>query len=136
MSLSVLSIGEAAKVTGVSTYTLRYYEKIELLPPAMRSAAGKRLYDAVLLEQVKFIKRAQRMEFSLEEIKQLLLLDQQAKMPKPGVRSLVTDKLSLIDQKIKELTQLKYTLERLLSNCEESQPKTSCPILQALKEKP
>jgi len=69
--MAVYKIGEVRERTGLSADTLRYYEKINLLPNVSRNTSGVRQYDDKDLSRLNFIKRAQRMDFSLEEIKHL-----------------------------------------------------------------
>ena len=133
MSLKGLRIGEIAAEAGVSAHTLRYYEKIGLLKNIPKDSGGQRVYNASHITQIKFIRRAQRMHFSLDEIKQLLLLDSQTAMPKPEVQSLVENKLVQIDHDLAELTLLKSDLAKLLSECQKSAENEKCPILEGMK---
>jgi MerR family copper efflux transcriptional regulator len=128
------TIGTVANEIGVSTHTLRYYEKAGLLESVNRTESGKRLYDERAINQIKFIKRAQRMHFSLDEIKQFIRLDQVTITPKPEVRKLVNSKLSVINKELEELSALKASLETLLDSCQSSTNKESCPILNQLKD--
>ncbi len=68
-----MQIGEIATLAGVSVDTVRYYERLKLLPRAARSSGGFRFFPAETVGRIKFIKQAQEMSFSLEEIKQLFL---------------------------------------------------------------
>lgn len=133
MSLKGLRIGEIAAEVGVSAHTLRYYEKIDLLKNIPKDSGGQRVYNSSHINQIKFIRRAQRMHFSLDEIKQLLLLDSQTTMPKPEVQSLVENKLLQIDQDLAELTLLKSDLSKLLGECQKSTENEKCPILEGMK---
>ena len=92
------SIGEVAKLLGVSTHTLRYYEKIGLLPLVDKSAGGRRNYGDREIERVRFIKRAKRMHFTLEEIRTLIELDKAPITEKPQVQRLVQDKLLEVEE--------------------------------------
>ncbi|MGH1427861.1 MAG: MerR family transcriptional regulator [Arenicella sp.] len=133
MSLTGMRISEIANEVGVSAHTLRYYEKIGLLKNVPKDGGGQRVYNANHIIQIKFIRRAQRMHFSLDEIKQLLLLDSQTTMPKPEVQSLVENKLLQIDQDLAELTLLKSDLSKLLGECQKSTENEKCPILEGMK---
>ena len=81
-------IGEVSQQLNVSADTLRYYEKIKLLPIISRSHSGIRVYSKKDLSRIKFIKRAQRMKFSLEEIACLLNFREQPQIAKPETRKL------------------------------------------------
>ena len=131
-SLNTKKIGDVARELGVSAHTLRYYEKIRLLSVA-KDSSGQREYDADTIQRLKFIKRAQRMQFSLEEIKQLIALDESTAMPKPEMQSIVTDKLQQIDDNLRDLQLLKKDLSVLLNACQSSQKNEKCPILEEMK---
>lgn len=83
MSLSKLSIGDVAKNHGLTTHTLRYYVKIGLLAPVGKDSGGRRRYSQSDIERLRFIKRAQRMHFSLKEIHLLIDLERAPQMEKP-----------------------------------------------------
>lgn len=136
MSLNSMSIGQVAKHTGVSAHTLRYYEKIQMLEKIKKNAAGNRVYDSEAINRILFIKRAQSMQFTLEEIKQLIKVDQNVTLPKPEARAMVQKKLHLIDQRLKELQTLKENLSDLLSACQQSNQIQACPILENIKGEP
>ncbi|MFN2494232.1 MAG: MerR family transcriptional regulator, partial [Pyrinomonadaceae bacterium] len=92
---SEIQIGEVAKRSGVSIDTLRYYERLRLLPPTRRSAGGFRLYAPEHVERVQFIKQAQELGFSLDEIKGLLATGGADECRK--VRALLKTKLNELD---------------------------------------
>ncbi len=129
----IYSIGQAAKLCDVSSHTLRYYEKIKLLPNISKNAVGNRIYQQKDINLIHFIKRAQRMQFSLDEIKQLIVLDQSASMPKPEARQLVKNKLDKISESLHDLQLLKTDLSNLLQACQCSNEKEKCPILEGIK---
>jgi len=133
MSLVHMTIGEVADDLGISTHTLRYYEKIHLLPSVPKDSGGRRRYDQTHIDQIKFIRRAQCMQFSLQEIKQLMQLDASAMIPKPEVQTLVQNKLYQIDENLKELNRLKQDLSQLLARCTASANDEKCPILEGIK---
>ena len=121
-------IGEVAVNTGISTDTLRYYEKFGLLPAIARNAAGVRQYSDQDLSRLNFIKRAQAMNFSLAEIKKLLLMREDPQAAKNSVRQLTADKLEAIELQLKNLGTLKNELTLLLNLCRGS--KDGCPIIE------
>jgi len=130
--MSLISIGNVAKETGVSTHTLRYYEKIELLPKVPKNNAGQRVYDEALIEQIRFIKRAQAMQFSLHQIGVLLSLQNDPITDKNKVRVLVKNKLKALEQHLQDLQSLRDSLTSLLTSCEDSAEQDECPILRGL----
>ena len=133
---SGLQIGELAKRAGVSIDTLRYYEKVSLLPRATRSPGGFRLFQPELIERVRFIKHAQDLGFSLEEIKGLLATGGAEECRR--VRDLLERRLSELDERLKSMRNFRSVLARHLSACKAELKKqresVCCPVLP-LKEK-
>ena len=123
-------IGEVTRRLNISADTLRYYEKIHLLPSIARSASGLRRYCEKDLSRLKFIKRAQRMGFSLEEISQLLVFREAPQQAKPEIRKMAGDKLSDIEIHLRELQILRNELQLLVNLCTGS--KEGCPIIEGL----
>lgn len=126
----MIKIGQVIKKLAVSADTLRYYEKIKLLPPISRTPSGIRLYSDKNLSQIKFIKRAQTMGFSLAEIAQLLEFRKAPQQAKPEVRLLAKEKLNDIEQRVKTLQSLQAELTLLINLC--SQSEGGCPIIDAI----
>ena len=126
-----LRIGEVAKRAGVSIDTLRYYEKVRLLPRASRSTGGFRLYAPEHVERVRFIKHAQQLGFSLDEIRGLLASGSAEECMK--VRDLLHNKLSEMDERLKSIRAFRRVLARHLSACEAELKKhrdsACCPVL-------
>lgn len=125
-------IGEMSKRLGVSVDTLRYYEKIDLLPRVHRKSSGLRLYDKKDISRIKFIKRSQKMGFSLIEIKQLLNFREGPAKAKPEVRRLASKKLQEIESHLEDLTLLQNEFQLLINLCTEDAE--SCPILEAMDD--
>ena len=123
-------IGEVVAELGVSADTLRYYEKIKLMPKIQRNGAGIRYYNDKNLSQLRFIKRAQKMGFSLGEIAQLLRFRENPQQAKPNVRELAHQKLLEIEEHLTELNTLRDEL-RLLTNLCGASP-DGCPILESI----
>jgi DNA-binding transcriptional MerR regulator len=128
--ISMYQIGEVTRRLNISADTLRYYEKIQLLPPIARNASGLRSYCEKDLSRLKFIKRAQRMGFSLEEISQLLTFREAPQQAKPDIRKMAGDKLSDIEENLQELKMLRDELTLLINLCTGS--KEGCPIIDGL----
>lgn len=127
------TIGEVAEQLGVSAHTLRYYEKIHLLAPIAKTKSGQRSYSNQDIARVQFIKRAQRMHFSLDEIRSLIELDKADIVEKPHAQSLVQEKLADIEESLMDLKQLKKDLSRMLEACQMSNDDEDCPIIEGIK---
>ncbi len=128
--MSTLSIGETSALLGLSTDTLRYYEKSGLLPRVARNNSGRRIYDNTDISNLRFIIRAKKMNFSLAEISDLLRMRQQPQTAKNAIRLLTAQKLSEIEIHIDELTHLRNELTLLLNLCHNSD--RGCPIIDEL----
>ncbi|MBI2608352.1 MAG: MerR family DNA-binding protein [Deltaproteobacteria bacterium] len=129
----VFKIGQVAKVAQVNIQTVRYYEKLNLLKPQGRKLSGYRLYDMHAILQLRFIKKAQALGFTLSEIKALLELSVSHSNECNSVRKKATDKISEIEDKIKLLNNMKKTLKELVHCCEKKKKTEKCPILKSLK---
>lgn len=131
--MSELSIGKLAKTCGVNIDTIRYYEGLGLLPAKGRTQAGYRIYDGDSINRLYFIRKAQRLDFTLDEIKELLDLRVSDKGKCEDVRKQTEAKISLVEEKEKELKEIKKALKELSSACENGYaPASECPILEKL----
>jgi MerR family transcriptional regulator, copper efflux regulator len=99
-----LLIGELAERAGVSTPTIRYYESVGLLESPARTASGYRRYSAGAVDTVRFIKKAQSLGFSLDEIGEILTLSRSGQVPCSHVVSLGRQHLAAVDERIRQLT--------------------------------
>lgn len=106
-----LKIGELAKLSGIAVSAIRYYQEVKLLEPNFRNDAGYRFYLPSDVSLAKFIKKSQRLGFSLEEIKQILEQRKAGKSPCPTVRSIAKDKINTLKNQIKELQKLEQELQ-------------------------
>ncbi len=135
MEKTNLQIGELATRTGVSIDALRYYERLKLLPRARRSSGGFRLFTVEHIERVQFIKQAQELGFTLEEIKGLLATGGADECRK--VRDLLRLKLSELDDRLKAMKGFRRVLARQLSACDEELQhhgeSACCPVMVGLK---
>ena len=125
----MMRIGEVVTTLAISADTLRYYEKIKLMPKVQRNNGGVRFYSDKGLSRLRFIKRAQKMGFSLDEITQLLKFRENPQKAKPKVRELAHHKLEEVEQHLTELTTLRNELRLLTNLCGAS--KEGCPILES-----
>lgn len=130
--MSLYRIGDVTKKTGLTADTLRYYEKIKLFPRVSRNASGIREYDDKDISRLKFIQRAQKMNFSLSEISDLLKMRENPQKVRDEVRQLTADKLLEVDEHLQSLTTLRSELQLLLNLCQGSEE--GCPIIEGLDE--
>lgn len=125
--------GVLAKRSGVNAETIRYYEKIELMPEPDRNSGGHRIYEAVHLQRLCFIRRCREMGFTLEEIRELLSLVDRDQVSCEHVQQIAQDHVVNIRQKIRDLQRMQGTLRDLAKQCSgENVPE--CPIIEALLE--
>lgn len=120
-----MRIGEVAEQAGVTTKTLRYYERIGLLPSADRTESGYRSYETDALERVRFIRDAQATGLSLTEIRSILELKADGHRSCEHTRSLLHRHLDEIDDQIQRLQAARIELVRLVERADTSDP-TDC----------
>jgi len=125
-----LSIGNLAKAADVNVETIRYYQRRGLLDEPSKPLGGHRRYAASAATRVRFIKRAQQLGFTLEEIKELLLLEDGQSCRE--ARMLAERKLELIDTRIADLSRMRRSLSGLIAQCAEGKRPRSCPIIATL----
>ena len=107
-----LSIGQVADAAAVNVQTLRYYERVGLVPAPKRSRAGYRMYGEETVRVVSFVKRAQELGFTLKEIKELLKFRTAGLQKREAVRAAATAKVANIDARIQDLTSIRAALSR------------------------
>jgi MerR family copper efflux transcriptional regulator len=129
-----LKSGELAKQANVNPETLRYYEREGLLSTPQRTENGYRLYSETDVRQVRFIKRAQELGFSLKEIRELLALRLDASQSASEVKQLAQQKIVEIEDKIQSLQAMKATLNDLAQACSGEGSVDHCPILNCLDD--
>lgn len=125
-----LTIGRVAKLAGVSVETIRYYQRRGLLDEPAKPLGGYRRYPAWIVRRIRFIKRAQALGFTLEEVASLLELEQASACAE--TRALAAHKMDVIDRKIADLTSMREALANLLRQCDAGEPAGGCPIIQVL----
>lgn len=131
-----LTIGTLSELTGVSADTLRYYEKMGLIAAAARSGSGYRLYDAESVRRVRFIRGAKELSFTLDEIRQLLMLKTSDKATCSQILKHTEDKIKEAEQRILELKTIKKALKELAAECPaDNTPTSCCPILEHISKK-
>ena len=127
-----LKRSELANRTGCNLETVRYYERRGLLPKPPRTQAGYRQFPPDTAERLRFIKRAQELGFSLEEVGELLALRMEQGRSRARVRARAEAKIADIEGKIKTLAAMKRTLRGLVDQCEQC-GSAECPILASLE---
>lgn len=127
-----ITIGTLAEKAGVNLQTIRYYEKLDLLPEPKRSKSGYRLYDEEYSKHIKFVKNAQSLGFKLEEIKELVSVRYNPKALGKDVKQIIKKKIEEIENKVEELTETKKYLNELNNSCSGKMKSSCCPILSAL----
>ncbi len=131
-----LTIGKLAERSGVSTDTLRYYEKMALIKPESRSRAGYRLYHADTVRVLRFIRGAKALNFSLDEIRKLLALTSSDKSTCAEVIRCTEGKIVEAEAKILELKEIRDVLKNLVERCPGgSAPADICPIIDHIQGK-
>ena len=127
----VWKISDVSRELGISADTLRYYEKIGLLARVARSPSGLRIYREQDLSRLRFIQRAKTMNFSLDEIRQLLQMRENPTRARKTVRQLTHKKLQQVEQHLQTLTTLRNELTLLINLC--SGAKDGCPIIDDIE---
>lgn len=127
-----LTIKQAATLAGVGIETVRFYEREDLIPQPPRTESGYRQYPHETVVRIRFIKRAQNLGFSLPEIKDLLSLRLDPKTTPADIRKRAKQKITDIDEKIRNLICMKETLEHITDACSGKGALSDCPILKAL----
>lgn len=130
-----LKIGEVSKQTGVAVGALRYYESLGLLD-SKRGENSYRYYSPEAVQQVQFIKKAQSLGFSLEDVKEILNAHQQGDVPCELVQSLLQEKIEKLDGQIKEIKTFRQGLEAYRDSWAASlphpQPGDICPLIETI----
>ncbi|WP_292533637.1 helix-turn-helix domain-containing protein [Methylocystis sp.] len=128
---NALSIGALSKHSGVNIETIRYYEKIGVMPTPDRSASGYRLYGPDHLKRLSFVRRGRQLGFSLDEIRGLLRLVDGDTYTCAQVRELTLDHVAEIRRKIADLKRLKRVMEEMAAQCSGGRA-PECAIIDAL----
>ncbi|MBI1892472.1 MAG: Cu(I)-responsive transcriptional regulator [Burkholderiales bacterium] len=126
-----MNIGQAAQVSGVTAKMIRYYESIDLIKQSKRTDSGYRVYTENDLHTLRFIKRARRLGFSLEQIKELLSLWQDSGRASADVKTIAQAHVGYLQKRIDELTEMRDTLSHL-AHCCSGDHRPECPILKDL----
>jgi MerR family mercuric resistance operon transcriptional regulator len=125
-----LTIGRLARAADVGVETIRYYQDRKLLP-VPESEGAFRYYPLSLVERIRFIKRAQELGFSLEEVRELLQLEDGT--DRRSIRRVAADRLSQIEAKLADLKRMQRVLKDLMTECEHTKADLPCPIIGTLR---
>lgn len=127
-----LTMSRLARLGGVNLETIRYYERQGLLAKPPRTAAGYRVFPSETARRLRFIKRTQKLGFSLREIRDLLSLRIRPGTGRAHILARARAKIADVDQKIRSLQAIKQTLRSLTDRCDGCGPVAACPILESL----
>ncbi len=131
-----MKIGELAQVAQCSVETLRYYEKEGLLPAPARTSGNFRKYGPTHVERLRFIRNCRALDMSHDEIRTLLQLANQPGEDCGSINTLFDEHIAHVDERIRELAQLKKQLAGLRKRCQIEQSVDACGILQGLAAMP
>jgi len=130
-----LTIGKLARQVGLGVETLRYYERRGLIQPQRRTESGYRLYHADAGQRLRFVRRAQALGFSLDEVAELLSLSDRPGASAAEVKRIARAKMGDIEARIRDLQRMKSALAELEARCPGHAGTTAqCPIVAALNQ--
>ena len=133
--MQTLSIGELAERSGVASQAIRFYEKEKLMPAPQRTDANYRRYPLDAVARLQFIVHAKQWGFTLEEIRELLIL-QDANGDRAQAKRIAGEKLHKIREQIKHLSQIEAVLSKTLEECTGEGPmQEGCPIVDAIADR-
>lgn len=130
-----LTTAKLAKEGGVNVETIRYYERHGLLPKPPRTPSGYRVFSGDSVQRLRFIRRAQELGFTLNEIRELLAIKVRRGSSCDDVRRRAQAKIADVDAKIRHLEAIREALRDITSTCSGEGPATNCSILDALNGK-
>ncbi len=126
-------IGELARRTGTDVQTIRWYERIGLLPPAPRTAGGQRRFDQRHLERLTFIRHARELGFSLEAVRSLLRLVDEPEAPCEEADAIARARLKEVESRIRRLEALREELRRMVAACRGGRVR-ECRVIRVLAD--
>ncbi len=129
-----LTRSELSRRAGVNPETLRYYERLGLLPPPPRTPSNYRQYPEDAVVRLRFIRKARELGFTLREIGDLLALRADSKARCSQVREKAEQKLANVEERIRSLRSIAKALKSLIRRCSKDGPTTRCPILEAMDD--
>ena len=132
-SFGTVSIGEAARLSGVSARMVRHYEGLGLLPVVARTESGYRQYGDADIHTLRFIKRSRDLGFSMEEIAELVGLWHNRRRASASVKRIAKKHLDELEQRIADMQSMRNTLSHLVHCCH-GDARPECPILDDLSQ--
>ncbi len=129
--MTPFTIGSLSRGTGCKIETIRYYERIGLLPKPPRSQGGHRLYEEAQLKRLTFIRRSRELGFTLHEVRGLLRLVDGGSYTCAEVKALTLDHVAEVRGKLADLRKVKRVLEAMAAECDGGEV-PECPIIDAL----
>ena len=128
-------IGGVARTAGMSVQAVRFYERLGLLPAAQRTPAGYRIYGPETVDRLQFVKQAQGLGFSLDEIREILRLRYEGRSPCACVSKLLQEKLEKIEDQIRQLVRFRREVRKTLARSKElphlpHRASSICPLIQ------
>ena len=129
-----MNIGKAAKLSNLTVKAVRYYANIGLVKPQQNISTGYRDYTEDEVSKLKFIGKARKFDFSIDECRELLSLYEDKNRTSKEVKKITLEKISQIDSKLRDLNGLKKELSYLANNCH-GDDRPNCPILEELSKK-
>ena len=126
-----ISIGELSKCSGVNIETIRYYERIKMLPPPPRTANGRRVYGATEKRTLAFIRRSRDLGFTLEEVRALMAIGGSERASCADVHKIASAHLANVRSKLSDLARLESILAETVAQCSEG-ASPDCPVLDFL----
>ena len=130
--LPSFTIGKVAQAAGVGVETIRFYQRRELIDEPLAISSSFREYPETVVDRIRFIKRAQALGFTLEEIRDLLEFSEAPQRSRQDVKQLAEKKLVAIRQKLADLHQMEVTLSQLVNQCSGRGSVKGCPIIEAI----
>jgi DNA-binding transcriptional MerR regulator len=131
----MITIGALSKRTGVNIETIRYYERIRLIPSAPRTDSGRRLYGAEDIRRLTFIRHARELGFDIAAIKAMLALQDLPEASCEQVSQIATAQLEAVESRIRRLLGLRAELTRMIKECDNGNV-ASCRIIEVLADSP
>ena len=128
--MDAFTIGQVAAKSGVHKETIRYYQGLGLVDEPVRRPGSVRRYGDAAIARLRFIKRAQHLGFSLDEVRKLLLLEDGQNCAE--TRKLAVQKVAVIKERIADLNRMRRMLERLVDECDRGGRPRRCPIIRTL----
>lgn len=132
--MPMLTIGKVAAQAGVAIDTIRYYEREGLMLPPARRPSGYRDYPADKVKQLRFIRRAKNLGFTLGQIADLLQLTERSQHDMAGMKQAAEAKLPLVQAKITELQHMRKAMQKMVTACPGHGEMADCPIVNALSQ--